>query len=367
MLRQLTRAPRRLLITSDAVGGIWRYTLELTRELVRQGDIVTIAGLGPHPSARQAEEAMELAEVVWLATRPDWLVEAPAELDGFAAEIEPLLRERDIDVVQLNAGCMAAGLDARCPVIVVSHSCIASWFKEVRGCRPDRRWSWHYRRTKAGLARADIVVTPSASHGEQLCELYGPLSHLTVVHNGIAAAPPQRSPVDMIFAAARWWDPGKNAAVLDAAAELTHWPIFAAGDIRAPHGEAFEFHNAISLGSLPHGEVQALMGRTGIFVSPSLYEPFGLAALEAASSGAALVLADIPTYRELWRDSALFFPPRDAAALAAILNSLAADEPARGALAEAAKRRSHRFTSARQAAEMRSLYDAVCSQRERRA
>ena len=44
------------------------------------------------------------------------------------------------------------------------------------------------------------------------------------------------------------------------------------------------------------------------------YEPFGLAVLEAAQAGCALVLSDIPTFRELWNGAAQFVPPGDDAA-----------------------------------------------------
>ena len=42
-----------------------------------------------------------------------------------------------------------------------------------------------------------------------------------------------------------------------------------------------------------------------IFARPARYEPFGLAILEAAQAGCALVLGDIPSLRELWADAAL--------------------------------------------------------------
>ena len=50
---------------------------------------------------------------------------------------------------------------------------------------------------------------------------------------------------------------------------------------------------------------------TAILAAPALYEPFGLGVLEAAQAGAALVLGDIPTLRELWDGAATFVDPRD--------------------------------------------------------
>ena len=58
------------------------------------------------------------------------------------------------------------------------------------------------------------------------------------------------------------------------------------------------------------------LARQPIFVSTALYEPFGLAVLEAAQAGCALVLSDIPTFRELWDGAARFVPARDDGALA---------------------------------------------------
>lgn len=99
------------------------------------------------------------------------------------------------------------------------------------------------------------------------------------------------------------------------------------------------------------------MARSAIVASPSRYEPFGLAPLEAAQAGAALVLADIPTYRELWDDAALFAPADDARAFAAALNRLAGDDALRHEFAAKAKERSARFTLHAQASAMQSIYE----------
>jgi glycosyltransferase involved in cell wall biosynthesis len=72
------------------------------------------------------------------------------------------------------------------------------------------------------------------------------------------------------------------------------------------------------------------MERGGHLRGPSLYEPFGLAPLEAALRGCALVLSDIGSFRELWDGCAAFFPRGDAEVLAAVLAELEAD-PKRGA------------------------------------
>src|SRR5436309_13207022 len=44
---------RRILITADAVGGVWTYATELSRGLCKRGDEVTLVVLGPAPRRDQ--------------------------------------------------------------------------------------------------------------------------------------------------------------------------------------------------------------------------------------------------------------------------------------------------------------------------
>ncbi len=77
------------------------------------------------------------------------------------------------------------------------------------------------------------------------------------------------------------------------------------------------------------------MGEAAIFAHPARYEPFGLAVLEAAMAGCALVLGDIPTLRELWDGAAVFVAPGRPDRLGEALAALAADEAGCRALGEA--------------------------------
>jgi glycosyltransferase involved in cell wall biosynthesis len=110
--------------------------------------------------------------------------------------------------------------------------------------------------------------------------------------------------------------------VLDRAAASLDAPIEAAGPIEGADGSRFTTHHLDLLGNLPPGRLRGRMGGSAIFAAPSRYEPFGLAVLEAAQMATPLVLADIPTFRELWREAALFVAPDDAAAWAAALQAL---------------------------------------------
>lgn len=361
MLRRLNGRPRRILMTVDAVGGVWEYAVRLAQELVSGGDTVLMAGLGPEPSSDQAAQVESFAGLVWLRTVPDWMAGREADLDGFEAELAPLLRDHAIDLVHLNAPAQAAGLQISQPLLVVSHSCVPTWFHAVKGEPVPADWAWHRERNRKGFDRADLVVAPSASHAATLSACYGDLPRLSVVYNAVPEASSVEHRDDIAFAAARWWDEGKNGAALDEAAAATQWPVVAAGPTNGPNGQSLAFGNAMALGPLPNDEVRGLMAKCLLFVSPSVYEPFGLAALEAASAGTPLVLADIPTYRELWEGAALFFPPRDASELAAVVDEVMQNRGLQDGLGRAARLRSHDFTTKRQADAMRAAYERAFS------
>jgi glycosyltransferase involved in cell wall biosynthesis len=260
-------------------------------------------------------------------------------------------------MLHLNAPWQAARLEVACPAVTVSHSCVASWFRAVKSASPPQEWAWQAELNRLGFDGADLVVAPSTSHSAQLEECYGPIAGLTVVHNSIEEGAAIEDRGDFVMAAGRWWDEGKNAAVLDKAAANVSARVVAVGSVSGPDGSAFRFRHAESLGDLPHRDTRRLMARARVFVSPSLYEPFGLAALEAASAATPLVLAAIPTYRELWDGAAVFFPARNSNSLAAAVEQLIESPRQWERLSIAALLRSRQFTRERQAAAMRRAYE----------
>ena len=110
------------------------------------------------------------------------------------------------------------------------------------------------------------------------------------------------------------------------------------------------------LGVLPHEKLQRQLESASIFAHPALYEPFGLAVLEAARARCCLVLSDIPTLRELWAGAAVFIDPRDPELWQFELNELSGNFTRRRDLAERAVKRARRYSGERQIAEYQQLY-----------
>jgi glycosyltransferase involved in cell wall biosynthesis len=127
----------------------------------------------------------------------------------------------------------------------------------------------------------------------------------------------------------------------------------AAGSLTGPNGDTIALRSAEPLGTLDEGGLARQLGARPVFASAARYEPFGLAVLEAAQAGCPLVLSDIPTFRELWDDAALFVAPGDAAGFAAAIERAAQDADRLGARAE---ERAARYTPEAMASGMAALY-----------
>lgn len=356
MMRRAQMRTRRVLMTVDAVGGVWRYAMDLADGLKAYGVRVCFAGFGPRPSREQICEAGALGDLVWFDAPLDWMVDSETALEDVPRFLSRLAREKKIDLLHLNLPSQAMGLDVPMPVLVVSHSCVVTWFAGVKGSGVPEDWRWQHRLNCEGFKRADAVLAPSHSHAAMMEAAYGAIRNLKVVYNANrlenVAGPKQ----EFVFAAGRWWDEGKNGAMLDAAAARVQWPVVMAGAHQGPNGQYLALRNADHRGELSHRRAMVLMRQAAIVASPSVYEPFGLAPLEAARAGAALVLSDIPTYRELWEGAALFADPRDPEAFANALNLLANDAGRRAALAVKAYERSKMFSVEVQAAAVNHIH-----------
>ncbi len=346
----------RILMSLDAVGGVWRYAMELAAALRPFGCEVVFAGLGPRPGAAQEDEARRIGTLHWLDLPLDWMVDGEDELAEVPQALAELAAAEGADLLHLNLPSQAAGIRTDLPVVTVSHSCLATWWECMRGGPLPADWLWQKELNARGFARADAVVAPSRSHANALRRCFGRVGAVEVVHNGMAGTIAERAKEPFVFAAGRWWDEGKNGAVLDEAAGRCTWPVVMAGATLSPIGQQMSLRHARPAGALDHDAILENMARAAIVVSPSLYEPFGLAALEGARAGAALVLADIPTYRELWEGAAVFFKGDDAAALAAKIDELAADPQRRAELGSGALERSRRYRPELQGAAMSEIY-----------
>lgn len=116
-------------------------------------------------------------------------------------------------------------------------------------------------------------------------------------------------------------------------------------------GEAVQF-----LGQVAPDDQLWLYNACRLYLNPSLYEGFGLPALEALACGAPTLVADSSSLPEVVGDAARLLPPRDVAAWADTVEALWDDADARAELGARGPARAAQFSWHRAARETLAVY-----------
>jgi glycogen synthase len=318
-----------ILMTTDTIGGVWSYCIELCSALKSydvQFHLVT-TGSKLQPWQRKQVSALNNVKVYETDYKLEWMPDPWADIEAsgkFLLDLEEVIQP---DLIHLNSFCYGC-LPFTAPKIVVAHSDVYSWWIAVNDENPPKEWKPYFNKVKRGLNRADLVVAPSEAMMDCIKEIYAPHSDKMVIYNGrnnnIFFCSQKQS---TIMTLGRVWDEAKNIQLVVEASKHVIYPIKIAGDRKfggnTLTGTNF---NLNFMGQLNTEQVAEELSTASIFVLPAKYEPFGFSALEAALSGCALVLGDIPSLREIWGDSAVYVDTNDSVALAETLNSLMVDK-----------------------------------------
>jgi glycosyltransferase involved in cell wall biosynthesis len=349
-------SPLRIMMTADAVGGVWTYAASLSSALAAAGCEVHLVTMGPRPRADQRAMLRDSRiRLIETDLALEW--QDPGGKDVPRAQWQLALLESEIrpDIVHLNS-FREASFAWTAPVLVVAHSCVNSWASACadKDWLQQPEWRRYTKNVADGLDHARVWVSPSQSFHDVIRAVYAPRSPGVIIHNGLSSGLASDWPKQpFVLAAGRVWDRAKNIAVLSKAATVLDWPVRIAGPAAKDSPEANGFD---VLGELPRSALLHQMHRAAIFASPARYEPFGLAVLEAASAGCALVLSDIPTFRELWSGAACFVPSSDGNAWRAALSELCGDNCRRIRLQRAARELSRHYSLAYTAEAYQILY-----------
>jgi glycogen synthase len=359
-----------VLITSDTVGGVWTYTQELVTGLIDAGHHVTLVSFGKLPVPHQTAWIETLPHLDYRPTeyRLEWMEVAEPDIEDSRRYLELLVAEVQPDILHLSQYCYG-DLEVRVPKIIAAHSDIVSWWVAVHGCEPEATpWIGNYRRmVENGLRGADCVVAPSAWMLEQVSRYYCEPAHRLVIYNGRDPSrfDRLRPKEEFVLSVGRVWDPAKNIRLLlepdqQSRVLIAGWQSEPGREQRA--GSAIVAPNVELLGPKSQDELRELYARAGIYAATSRYEPFGLAPLEAALSGCALVLNDSPVFHELWEGAAIFFANENAGDLVEQIERLWRNPELRAEYANRAYRAaSERFTAARMVEEYEQVYAEIAS------
>lgn len=361
-----------ILLTADTVGGVWTYAQELVTGLVRRGMKVTLVSFGeiPEPSQMRWTEGLRGLDFRPTLFRLEWMQDAAADIQASSDYLMSIIHETEPDVVHSNQFCYGA-LNVDVPKIVAAHSDVISWWNAVYGEDPPRSdWSCWYRETVSrGLEGADAVTAPSRWMLRQIETHYGAPKSGTVVYNGRSPQlfNPHAPKEDRVVSIGRLWDEGKQVSLL--ACRDLPCDVTIAGAVESPDpqacsrpnlcGESIELKQKLSF-----SQVRSLMAGASIYAATSRYEPFGLAPLEAALSRCAIVANDIPSFREVWGPTAVYFHTNDGDDLQRKIAELRADPMQRRQYAELAYQRARRlFNADRMVDEYLAAYHSLVPER----
>ena len=358
-----------ILVTADAVGGVWTYARELVSGLAGRGIRVTLVSFGEIPSPSQMDWMKALPNLDFYPTafKLEWMRDTEDDLARSAEYLQKLVRELKPDLLHLNQFYYGA-LSCDVPRIVVAHSDVVSWWLAVHGEEPPASdWMrWYRSIVTRGLQCATVVIAPSHWMLEQISRHYVEPKSGSVIYNGRTPTlfHPYLKKDKLIVTVGRQWDRAKNAALL--LQQPMPAPICIIGCDRHPESKASAF-SGNGFGSAVQFKPQQdekqlswLLAKSSIYAATSCYEPFGLAPVEAAFSGCAIVANDIPSFRELWDDAALFFHNNDSASLREMLSQLSSDRELRECFARlACERANQRFNATRMVDEYINLYGSL--------
>ena len=136
-----------VLMTADAVGGVWHYALGLCAALPEIRFVLAV--MGPMPSAAQRDAAGRLDNVVLeeYGHRLEWMQGAAGNLDSSRHWLTLLARRYRADLLHVN-GYAHARNETGLPTLAVAHSDVLSWWRAVHREAAPREWQ-PYRRERA--------------------------------------------------------------------------------------------------------------------------------------------------------------------------------------------------------------------------
>jgi glycogen synthase len=372
-------------------GGLARHVRKLAENLVQLGAEVHVLTRGGHLPAEEDRHGV----VVHRVPEPDFPKD---DLDAFIAWVARMNRDMarvgeelgerfEFDLVHSHDWLVASAAER------LKKRFGTPWLVTVHATEHGRHQGWVDKHPQSYIhgverrmvRRADRVVTCSEYMRGHVAQVFGVgARNVEVIANGID--PSDLEPVEKVDLArfrARFAAPDEKLILLvgrlvyekgfHLALEALPRVIERLGKVRfavagTGTAEADLKAQARKLGLTRHG---AFLGWTGddtlhslyrvadLCVVPSIYEPFGLVALEAMASGCVCLVADTGGLREVVPDdgrAALRFRARDSRSLGRMLEKMLTDEPLRARLIAEAREHVRSFDWAEVARRTAAVY-----------
>ncbi len=262
----------------------------------------------------------------------------------------------------VHAPSLAVPPVGRTPLVVTVHDIAFMRIPQVTTRRGTR---FHTRGLELARRDATLIVVPSAFTHRELEREGFTADRLQVAQFGVDPPAP-RDPEEIDTTIARAGvrppyvltvgtvEPRKDLATIsDAVLQLrSRHPgltLVAVGPRGWGHVSGLDRSFVRVLGAQPWHVLDALYRRAEVFCVASLYEGFGLPALEAMARGAATLVTTGSAMEEFVRGAGMLFPPRDVDACVQAIDQAIDDEHFRDELRRAARARAAELTWERSA------------------
>ncbi len=235
------------------------------------------------------------------------------------------------------------------------------------GREQDGDWCQRRQRLKPVLVGADMWLPNSHAEYGTLATDFEMSHQYRAIPNAVEAdfaqLPETEAPKSQVLMVGRWELRKNQLGLLEALADTDYRILIIGGENsydrehnQAAHRLAQQQGNVQILpATTDRAFLASLMKNTNVLAQPSFYETPGLAALEAAACGAAVVVAERGCTREYFGDEAYYCDPTDAGSIRRAIEAALAGGPS-AALKE---RIGREFTWRRAAEETRSAYEQL--------
>lgn len=334
------------------IGGIAEHVYELSKALTRKGQEVHVVTLGTFPY--EEKEGVHLHRIAVDASKPDFITRMNEAMKKIGASI---IESPDTVINIIHAHDWMVGSAAinlafryRKPLVATIHS---TEFGRSQGVKEEYQMRIH--KAEERLVRlSDHVIVCSESMKKEIQGLFGVTEKIFVIPNGIDASKfdfsvdgdatkekfcGQRSSKMILFLGRLVYQKGVNVLIGALPIILSRYSkgkrdvklvIVGEGPMRKQlERDAASLgisKNVVFTGYLDDYMVRSLLKAADVVVVPSLYEPFGIVAIEAMAAKTPVVVSDIDGLSELISDGeGIKVPPNNSERLAARVVKILSD------------------------------------------
>ena len=366
------------LVHYRRAGGIAQYTLRLLDALLKLGGPDRLVALHHYRDRRSA--LLEGGSRAGPLRGHPLFTPPHHRLEQWTLPIELLPARLDV----LHSPDFIPPFRRRCPAVITVHDLAFKLYPQLLTAES----AAYYGQIERAVASAEqIIAVSEATRQDLLRLLHADAQKITVVYE---AADPLYRPRDDAAAvqqilraygleapfvlAVGTIEPRKNLLMLLRAFRglLNRDPYCAtlviagprgwlADDVAALHAKLELGDQVRFLGAVPAGDLSALYGVAELFVSPSLYEGFGLPVVEAMACGAPVLVSNVSSLPEVAGDAGLCLPPDDVDGWAEAMRRVLNDPELRTTMRAQSLRQAGRFSWERAARESLAVYQKAAA------